>query len=141
MSGIEVAPIILKSFPALFQAANAVLPLVQGGRDWYKFDIAYKRFIGDIRTERITYEQNLKIFLGPLEVDLEGFTALYKDASSPLWYDIAMQDRIERRIGVDQYDWFLDKLRCMDATIKSLHDMLPKQNGKVRLLTPRVSQN
>lgn len=131
MSGIEIAPIILRILPALFQAANAVLPLVQGGKDWWTYEIAYKMFIGDIRTERITYEQNLKIFLGPLEMYLEESTAWYKSANAPLWHDSAMQDRIKRRIGFEEYDWFLDKLRCMDATVKSLHDMLPKQNGKV----------
>lgn len=90
MSGIEIAPVILRALPALFQAANAVLPLVQGGKDWWTFEIAYGRFIGDICTERITYEQNLKIFLGPLELHLEESTAWYRDANASLWHDSTM---------------------------------------------------
>jgi hypothetical protein len=131
MSGVEIAAIVLKTFPILLQAANAFLPIFQGTNDWFTFEQTYRIFISDIRAELIFYKQSLRIFLKPFEFDLEENGLMNQNADAPFWYDITTQDRIRLRIG-DDFDWFLDQLRTMNTTLKALFELLPKRNEKVR---------
>lgn len=131
MSGVEIAVIVLKTFPALLQAANAFVPIFQGTKEWFTFEQTYKSFISDILAESIFYKQSLLAFLQPFEFDLEENGLLHQIADAPLWHDPTTRNRIRLRIG-DDFDWFLDQLRTMDTTLKDLFDLLPKRDEKVR---------
>lgn len=131
MSGVEIAAIVLKTFPTLLQAANAFVPIFQGTKDWFTFEQTYKIFISDIRAESIFYKQNLRIFLKPFEFDLEENGLMHQNADAPLWHDPTTRNEIRLRIG-DDFDWFLDQLRTMDTTLKALFELLPKRDENVR---------
>ncbi|KAF2800853.1 hypothetical protein K505DRAFT_392551 [Melanomma pulvis-pyrius CBS 109.77] len=133
MSGVEIAAIVLKSFPILLQAANAFVPIFQGTKDWFTFEQTYKTFISDIRSESIFYKQSLQIFLKPFEFDLEENGLMHQNADAPLWHDPTTRNIIRLRIG-DDFDWFLDQLRIIDTTLNALSDLLPKRDEKLQPL-------
>jgi len=131
MSGIEIAAIVLKTFPILLQGANALFPIFQGTRDWFTFEQTYHNFISDIRTESIFYKQSLRIFLTPLQLHLEENGSMHQNANAPLWYDPTIRNKIKLRIQEENFDWFLDQLRTIDRTLHDLYNLLPKQGEKV----------
>jgi hypothetical protein len=131
MSGVEIAVIVLRTFPILLQAANAFVPIFQGTSDWFTFEQTYKIFISDIRAELIFYKQSLRIFLQLSGFDLEENGLMHQNADAAFWNDITTRNRIKLQIG-DDFDWFLDQLRTMDITLRALFALLPKRNEKVR---------
>jgi hypothetical protein len=131
MSGVEIAAIVLKTFPTLLQGANALFPIFQGTKDWFTFEQTYRNFISDIRAESIFYKQSLRIFLTPLELHLEENGCMHQNASAPLWYDPAIRNKIRLRIQEENFDWFLDQFRTIDCTLHDLYNLLPQQGEKV----------
>ncbi|ORX98943.1 hypothetical protein BCR34DRAFT_523420 [Clohesyomyces aquaticus] len=131
MSGLEVAAVVLKTFPVLLQALNAWLPLFQGTKDWFTFETIYLTFISEIRAEYILYNQSMRIFLANCKLDLEQSSSDRLDSGAAVWYDPAVRSKIARQIQIEHFNWFLEQLQTIDVTLKALCNLLPQKNDQV----------
>lgn len=131
MSGIEIAAVVLKTFPVLLKVANSYTPITEGAENWWSFKRTYVEFIAAIRTESISYKQNLQLLLSPLELDLEENGCLHKNPESQLWNDPTIRAQLRRQIPVDDFDWFMEQLRGMNTALGELFKLLPIRDGEV----------
>lgn len=134
MSGIETAVAVVKLFPLLITAANAMYPLLKNMAFWWSYEKTYTAFIESIITEKLFYDQHLQILLQPLDLDLECGTPMHEDPDSELWYDPAVRAKLRRHIGEDNYLWFVRRVEIMSSTLQDLIKLLPTTpQGEVSL--------
>ena len=151
MSGIEIAGILLGSFPLLISALENYRETAEVLEDWWQIKKEYKKCKNEIKVQELAFESNLERFLLPLVVDDDEISSLLAEPGGSGWKDPVLEDKLRSRLP-KSYDLFLDTINDIHGIMNGLKEELglsreafqkglEPQNEKVSLLNPNESSS
>lgn len=132
MSGIEIAGLVLGTYPVLLSTAKDLREVFKDVKTWWRFEREFENFLSDVETEHIKYSLSLQILLEDLDISEEEKETLQVSYIASGWHDVQTQAKLRRRIQERYYDWFMRQLAAMNKALEDLQRLLPVE--KVRLL-------
>lgn len=124
MSGIEIAGLILGTFPLLIAALDSYREGADVLVDWWRVQRAYKKCRQDVMYHHILFEQTIERFLFPFVVDDDEFKTLMADPAGDAWRDAELETRLQARLP-KSYPIFREIMN----TIFELMESLKKEMG------------
>ena len=123
MSGIEIAGLLLGSFPLLISALEHYRETAEVLEDWWQIKKEYKKCKNEIKVQELAFENNLERFLLPLVVDDDEIYSLIAEPGGSKWKNQALEDKLRSRLP-KSYDLFLDTIKDIRGTMDGLKDEL-----------------
>lgn len=80
MSGIEVAGLVLGSFPIILNCLDYYREGFEPLEEWWNFRTHFVAFIDDIRHQMMKYNENMIRLLDPIVANSDSLTTLVRDA-------------------------------------------------------------
>ena len=119
MSGVEIAGLLLGSFPLLISALEHYRETAEVLEDWWQIKKEYKKCKNEIKLQELAFESNLERFLLPLLVDDDQIELLIAEPGGTLWKDHALEITLRSRLP-KSYDLFLDIIRDIQDIMNGL---------------------
>lgn len=130
MSGIEVAGLVLGSFPIILNCLDYYREGFEPLEEWWNFRTHFVAFIDDIRHQMMKYNENMIRLLDPIVANSDSLTTLVRDAEDPRWFDGSLTRLLEQRLA-SEHGRFLRIIRRMEEEIRELKRLLGIKNGNV----------
>ncbi|CAP70241.1 uncharacterized protein PODANS_3_3260 [Podospora anserina S mat+] len=99
MSGLEVAGVVLGTFPLIIDGGKLVRGYLQMTKFWWKFSSQFPDFISAVEDELIAFRQNVELLLRPLALDAATESDLLNNAHSRGWHDSKLRSMLKARLG------------------------------------------
>ena len=131
MSGIEIAGLVLGSFPIILNCLDYYREGFEPLEEWWSFRAHFIAFVDDINHQMMLYDRNMKRLLDPVIVDNDSLTSLVQNAKDPRWTDDSLKDLLEQRLP-SQSERFLRIIKRMEEEISGLKKLLGIKDGEVR---------
>ncbi|KAK4666783.1 LOW QUALITY PROTEIN: hypothetical protein QC763_303260 [Podospora pseudopauciseta] len=132
MSGLEVAGVVLSTFPLIIDGGKLVRGYLQVTKFWWKFSSQFSDFISAVEDELIAFRQNVELLLRPLALDA-ATEPLEQRAFERMARFKAPIDA-EARLGREKLVWFMEKLRRLNQILEEICTLLiPIQDGKIHI--------
>ena len=131
MSGIEIAGLVLGSFPIILNCLDYYREGFEPLEEWWSFRTHFIAFVDDINHQMMRYNGNMTRLLDPVIVDNDSLTSLVQNAKDPRWTDGSLTDLLEQRLP-SQSERFLRIIQRMEGEISSLKKLLGIKDGEVR---------
>ena len=109
MSGIEVAGLVLGSFPLLISALEHWRTAVEIYDDWWQVKKEYKKCKQELLCAELALEGNLERFLLPLVVDDDMVQELMAEPRGPKWKDAELEKKLKELLP-KSYNLFLETI-------------------------------
>ena len=119
MSGVEIAGLLLGSFPLLISALEHYRASAEVLEDWWQIKKEYKKCKNEIKLQELAFESNLERFLLPLVVDDDEIGLLIADPGGALWKDPALEDTLKSRLP-KSFELFLDIMHDIQEIMNGL---------------------
>ena len=132
MSGIEVAGLVLASFPIILNCLDYYRKGFEPLDEWWSFRTHFIAFVDDINHQMMRYNGNMTRLLDPVIVDNDSLTSLVQNANDPRWTDGSLTHLLEQRL-TSELARFLRIIQRMEEEIDSLKKLLGIKDGEVRL--------
>lgn len=130
MSGIEVAGLVLGSFPIILNCLDYYREGFEPLEDWWNFRTHFVAFIDDIRHQMMKYNENMIRLLDPIVANSDSLTTLVRDAKDPRWFDGSLTRLLEQRLA-SEHGRFLRIIQRMEEEIRGLKRLLGIRDGNV----------
>ncbi|KAK0616330.1 hypothetical protein B0T14DRAFT_245057 [Immersiella caudata] len=137
MSGIEVAGIVLGTFPVAIWALERYREAARVMGFWYEIRLEYQRSSNELKFHRLSFIRNLKQLLLPIVPDDTQLHRLIGDPGGEAWQDPAIQRALEARLQ-DSYDIYLEILSEMQRVMSDLNQELAIDNDAAQ---PKARRN
>lgn len=131
MSGIEVAGLILGSFPIILNCLDYYREGFEPLEEWWCFRTHFIAFVDDINHQMMRYNGNMTRLLDPIAVDNDSLTTLVRDARDPRWTDGSLTPLLKQRLA-SELGRFLRIIQRMEEEIRGLKRLLGIKDGDVR---------
>lgn len=132
MSGIEVAGLVLGSFPILLNCLDYWREGFEPLEEWWNFRTHFIAFIDDIRHQMMRYNENMIRLLEPIIADNDSLNPLVRDAKEPRWTNGSLDVSLEVRLA-SEHGRFLRIVKKMEEVVESLKKLLQIKANDVRL--------
>ena len=132
MSGIEIAGLVLGSFPIILNCLDYYRKGFEPLEDWWNFRTHFIAFIDDISHQMMRYNGNMIRLLDPIVADSDSLTTLVGNANDPRWIDGSLAHLLEQRLA-SEHKRFLRIIQRMEEEIRELKRFLGIKDGAVRL--------
>jgi len=119
MSGLEVAGVVLGTFPLLLSGIEHWRDVAKVGGFYRGIRKEYTKCRRDIQYHEILYKNSLRELFLPLIPDAEKVAKLIADPGGPRWGDMALQERLEGRLH-DSYQLYQDTVTEMNEITEEL---------------------
>jgi hypothetical protein len=133
MSGIEVAGIVLGTFPLVLGFLKKCREGFEPLDDWWHFRTKFIEFVDAIEHQKMLYRENMIRLLDPIVADTEILQAMVQDPRDPRWRDGKLDKEMEQRLASER-DRFLRTCERMDKVMQELKDLLGVKHDGVRIL-------
>ncbi|KAK3308718.1 uncharacterized protein B0T15DRAFT_380319, partial [Chaetomium strumarium] len=133
MSGIEIAGIVLGSFPILLKCLNHYRDGFRPLEEWWDFRTHSVAFVDDIRHQMMRYNENLIRLLGPIAANMRDLHDLIRNPTDQRWHDGNLEVPLRQRLG-SEYDRFFRIVERMREVVADLEVLLQIDDGTVALL-------
>ena len=130
MAGIEIAGLVLGSFPILLNCLEYYRQGFQPLDEWWHFRTEFIAFVDDIRHQSMRYNENMTRLLDPIIPDNESLKELVQNPQDPRWDDGSLVEPLEQRLA-SEWDRFLRIMRRMDEVMADLKKLLGIKDGEV----------
>lgn len=130
MSGIEIAGLVLGSFPILLNCLEYYHKGFEPLENYWNFRAYFIAFIDDIRHQMMKYNDNMTRLLDPIIADNESLNALVRNAKDPRWKDGSLDVPLEMRLA-SEHDRFLRIVERMEEVVESLKKFLRIEDSHV----------
>ena len=127
MSGIEIAGLVLGSFPILLNCLDYYREGFEPLEEWWDFRTSFIAFIDDIRHQMMRYNGNMVRLLDPIITDSNSLNFLLMDAYDPRWTDGSLDSLLEHRLA-GEHGRFIRVIERMDEIMQSLKKLLQVEN-------------
>ncbi|KAF2462403.1 hypothetical protein BDY21DRAFT_13767 [Lineolata rhizophorae] len=124
MSGVELAGLLLGTFPLIISALENYSKLAEATSDWWRFKRVYTKWITDVRLHQLFFDRALEELLLPLIVDDKRLQLLKAEPLGLAWKDPDLEERLQERLS-DSYDLYMQII--MD--IQDVTEKLKKELG------------
>ncbi|MCJ1271276.1 hypothetical protein MMC22_011176 [Lobaria immixta] len=130
MSGIEVAGLVLGSFPILMSCLESYRKGFEPLEEWWNFRTHFITFVDEIRHQEMIYNENMTRLLDPIIADNDSLTALVRNAKEPRWTDGSLNVPLEIRLA-SEYERFLRIVERMEEVMESLKKLLQVKDSNM----------
>ena len=131
MSGIEIAALVLGSFPIILNCLDYYREGFEPLEEWWSFRTHFIDFVDDISHQMMLYDGNMKRLLDPVIVDNDSLISLVQNAKDPRWTDGSLTHILEQRL-TSEHERFLRIVQRMEKEIGGLKKLLGIKDGEVR---------
>lgn len=135
MSGIEIAGLVLGSFPILLNCLDYYREGFEPLEQWWQFRTSFLAFTDDIRHQMMRYNENMVRLLDPIISDNESLKTLVQNVADPRWQDGSLDGSLRERLA-GEHDRFLRIMDRMSDITKDLKRLLKVESGTVSNLPP-----
>ena len=132
MSGIEIAGLVLGSFPILLNCLDYYREGFEPLEEWWNFRTHFIVFVDDIRHQMMKYNENMIRLLDPIVPDNSSLTVLVRNPKDPRWTDGSLAGLLEQRLA-SEHGRFLRIVQRMEGVVGELKKLLRIEEGNVRL--------
>ena len=132
MSGIEIAGLVLGSFPIILNCLDYYREGFEPLEEWWSFRTHFIAFVDDINHQMMRYNGNMTRLLDPVIVDNDSLTSLVQNAKDPRWTDGSLTLLLEQRL-TSELARFFRIIQRMEEEIGSLKKLLGIKDGEVYL--------
>ncbi|KAH7130071.1 hypothetical protein B0J11DRAFT_522358 [Dendryphion nanum] len=123
MSGLEIAGVLLGSFPLIVSGVEHWRDVAKVGGFYWRVQKEYTKCKRDVQFHEMMYKQNLKELLLPILNDGDEVARLVSDAGGKGWNDRALQERLEGRL-LESYSLYMEIIEDMNETAATLRKEL-----------------
>lgn len=128
VTGLEVAGIILATFPLIISGLDAYEYGFQTMKEWSHFRKEYLVFMTALGKQKLFFRQNITTLLDPIVKSEDHMLQLLEDPGGKDWKDPELNDMLRRRLeGLEE------TYECYMETVGSILALLEKLKGKLRL--------
>lgn len=131
MSGVEIAGLVLGSFPIMLNCLDYYRQGFEPLEEWWNFREHFVAFVDDIRHQMMRYNENMVRLLDPIVVKSDSLAALVRNANDPRWTDGSLTHPLEQRLA-SEHGRFLRIIQRMEEEIRDLKKLLGIRDGNVR---------
>ena len=133
MSGIEVAGLVLGSFPILLNCLDYYRKGFEPLEEWWNFRQHFEEFIDDIRHQKMIYRESITILLDSIITDPSSLNELVQNATDPRWSNGSLTDILKKRLAASELERFFRIVQRMEKEIRGLKKLLGIKDGNVRI--------
>lgn len=130
MSGVEIAGLVLGSFPILLNCLDYYREGFEPLEEWWNFRTHFIAFVDDISHQMMRYNENIIRLLDPIVSDNNSLTALVRNAKDPRWIDGSLDVLLEQRLA-SEYGRVIRIIERMEAVVEELKKLLRIQDDDV----------
>lgn len=130
MSGIEIAGLVLGSFPILLSCLDHYREGFEPLEEWWNFRTHFIAFVDDIRHQMMRYNENIIRLLDPIISDKDSLTDLVRNAKDSRWTDGSLDALLEQRLA-SEYERVVRIIKRMEEVVEDLKKLLRIQNDDV----------
>ena len=130
MAGIEIAGLVLGSFPILLKCLDCYRQVFETLEDWWNFRTHFIAFVDDIRHQMMRYNENIIQLLDPMFSDNDSLIALVRNARDPRWTDGSLDILLEQRLA-SEYGRVVRIIKRMEEVMGDLKKLLKIQDDDV----------
>lgn len=123
MSGIEIAGLVLGSFPIMLNCLDYYRQGFEPLEEWWNFREHFIAFVDDIEHQMMRYNENMVRLLHPIVVESDSLTALVQNAKDPRWTDGSLTHPLEQRLA-SEHGRFLRIIQRMEEEVGDLKKLL-----------------
>lgn len=141
MSGIEIAGLVLRSFPILLSCLDHCREGFEPLEEWWNFRTHIIAFVDDIEHQMMKYNENIIRLLDPIISDNDTLTALVRNAQDPRWTDGTLDVLLEQRLA-SEYGRVVRIVKRMEEAMEDLKKLLRIEEddvGEIHLPSHLVS--
>ena len=131
MSGIEIAGLVLGSFPIILSCLEYYREGFEPLEEWWSFRTRFIAFVDDINHQMMRYNGNMTRLLDPIIADNDSLTSLVQNAKDPRWTDGSLTHLLKQHL-TSEYGRFLRIMERMEEEIGGLKKLLGIKDGEVR---------
>lgn len=131
MSGIEIAGLVLGSFPILLNCLEYYREGFEPLEEWWNFRTHFIAFVDDISHQMMRYNENMIRLLDPIIVDNESLTTLIRNPTDSRWTDGSLDVQLQLRLS-NQHSRFLRIVKRMEDVVRDLKKLLRIKESGVR---------
>ncbi|PGG95724.1 hypothetical protein GX51_08147 [Blastomyces parvus] len=119
MSGIEIAGVLLATFPLIISGLEHWRDVAKVGGYLWRVREGYKKCLRDVQLYEIVYKRNLQELLMPMVADEEEVKHLIEHPGSQEWRSPDMQNHLEGRLQ-ESYSLYMEIISEMNRTAQEL---------------------
>lgn len=142
MSGIEIAGLVLGSFPIMLNCLEYYREGLEPLDNWLHFRKHFIAFVDEIEHQMMRYTENMIRLLDPIVKDNDSLVALVHDTADPRWTDDqGTLDKLVKNRLTSEHGRFLRIMHRMDETVRALKKFLGIKDGDVSCCYEREYQH
>ncbi|KAK0102753.1 hypothetical protein ONS95_006351 [Cadophora gregata] len=130
MSGIEIAGLVLGSFPLLISAAEHYKKGFEPLEKWYKFRTQFITFIDAVDIQKQLFNLALECFLRSIDIEEDELERCMGDGGYEGWRRPELSERLATRLG-PSLGVFKSTIQTMNGLVHDLEVILGIKNGQV----------
>jgi hypothetical protein len=92
MAGVEVAGLVLGSFPIILNCLDYYREGMEPLEEWWSFRTHFIEFVDGIRHQMMRYNENMTRLLDPIIPDNKSLATLIGNPADPRWNDGSLDD-------------------------------------------------
>ncbi|KAF7509479.1 hypothetical protein GJ744_008042 [Endocarpon pusillum] len=131
MSGLEIAGILLGTFPLIISGLEHWRDVAKVGGFFWRVRKEYTKCRNDVQFHEILYKRNLKELLLPIMNDAGKVARLVGDPGGKDWSNRALQERLEGRLQ-ESYSLYIEIIHEMNKTAEELRRELSLDKATVQ---------
>lgn len=130
MSGVEIAGLVLGTFPILLNRIDYYRDGLKPLEAYFHFRTHFIAFLDDIKHQMMRYQENLTRLLDPIVIDNDDLNALVHNANDPRWMDGSLVIAISKRLD-SEYGRFFRIVKRMEKVVTGLKRLLQIKDDHV----------
>lgn len=136
MSGIEIAGLVLGTFPILIQTLEKYRSGAETVATWWMFENAYRRCLLDLKLHHVLFEGTIERLL-PFVVDDSEREYLIMSPQAERWTEPELETRLKEHLP-RSYEVVLGLIAEICQCIEELKDNLCLNNSATKVIIDRV---
>jgi hypothetical protein len=132
-TGMEIAGVILASFPLIVSALEHYGEGLQSMQDWARFRTHFNGFLNAFIRQQIFFRQHIEDLLSTVVDSEYHMGCMLDDLEDPQWKDPRLEGKLKKRLpGNREYESYM-------TTVLAIFDVLNKIRKKLNITDDKVS--
>lgn len=133
LTGIEIAGVILATFPLIISGLEHYEQGFQPIKEWIRFRGEFAAFLNSLVRQKIFFRQNIEELLSPIISSEYEMSLLLDNPGGDAWGDQGLNEQLRRRLpGKYEYE-------CYTTTVSYILETLGQLKSKLKIADNKVS--
>jgi len=132
VTGVELAGLILATFPIIVNALENYGEGLETMKDWARFRLDFHSFLNDFIRQQIFFRQHIEDLLSSVVDSEYTMGIMLDDPDDEQWQSSALEEKLKQRLpGKQEYETYM-------TTVSSILDILEKIQKKLKISKDKV---